>query len=512
MDRDLLKILLPLVAVGGVICPTVIRGLPLEAKAACLGSSLVAAATRYGLGLEEDRGGGLDQAIREAQAQDAEEALISNRVEVEAIRSIEDQRRLYEIAQGYPEPFRTAFLEQNDLLHLLPRPEPVAAPAPQAQKLGALPMPPGVAAQGLQATAHAAQAAGELDDSWFEPWCRRSGIVAGESGDGKTRLLVYRLWRYLADPANANAQVFIGDLDYGSSHDDAPPNLWLGLEVGRHIAIKLDQIYSMVLYVSGLVDRRASDTQDRVVARQAPVEYEPVLLIVDELPQLKKKLSEAQWTKFNAAVANILDRGLKQRVTFVIGSQSLASGETFPQATLRKIEVVLLHRAAQVRENYNNLGLSAAKIDAVVSLVEGLPRELGDKFVAVACVDKKPRVAGVPRIEPPEDIIPAEHPAGGWIADAEDTPPVVRSTRTIPDPEPTEEEVDAEIEARQDYYSSALAWVALNRIDLASLSYDQELRLAQYWQSMTGDSLTDAGRRGLIEFLQGLQKPPAIAI
>jgi len=272
-----------------------------------------------------------------------------------------------------------------------------------------------------------------IDVDWFAEWGKRSGIVCGESQDGKSFLLVNVVLTSFLKENGKSSKVYICDPDYGSAHEGQDPNTWLDLPVGKVVYIDVNDIYKCVLRVSKIVDERATETSITVQNKQPKPVFEPVLLIVDEEPMVAARLTDEQLSKFVDALTNILNRGIKQNVTFKMGSQTLAVGAKGKGGTrlqmdiLRKVEMVLLWRAAQSAENYKNLDIRPDVLKGVMDELLPLPKILGSKRLCVTYLDKQLQIAGIPTVKAVqiEDDLKPDQEAIDLDADdaSDETPP-----------------------------------------------------------------------------------------
>jgi hypothetical protein len=250
-----------------------------------------------------------------------------------------------------------------------------------------------------------------LDTEWFANWRRRSGIVCGESKDGKSFLLTnIVLAGYVKDHTDTetgklNASVYICDPDYGSSHEGEEPNTWLDMPIGTVVSIKIKDIVNTIVAVSRQVDERADQTAEAVSKKLPKPVFDPVLLIVDEEPMVVSSLEDSDLKLVISALANILRRGIKQNITFKLGTQTLAvgapgkGGTRLPMDLLRQVEMVLLWRAAQVEENYSNLGVRSEEVKEALTQIRPLPQRMKDKFVCVTYLSKELRIKGIPAVK-----------------------------------------------------------------------------------------------------------------
>jgi hypothetical protein len=170
------------------------------------------------------------------------------------------------------------------------------------------------------------RASDELAIDWFSEWGKRCGVVCGESGDGKSFLLTNIVLATFIRDHGSEGSVFICDPDYGSSHGDSEPNTWLDLNVGQHIFVEYADCFKTLLGVSKLVEDRVKETRDHTIANKGKSEktpkpkFPPVLFIMDELPALMAAWTDSEQAEAIVAVRNILRRGLKQNVTFKVGT------------------------------------------------------------------------------------------------------------------------------------------------------------------------------------------------
>lgn len=154
------------------------------------------------------------------------------------------------------------------------------------------------------------------DTSWVQPFLRRSRLVIGASGSGKTTWMLYET--FLA--VERGEELVICDMDYGSAHEGSQPNRWLGMPVDA-VRYTVQDIYQTVVEYSALVDLRAA-----AGARGDYSDLNKLTLILDEFPSVRRRV-ESEMGKdplltFDNALRNLLSRGLKQRITFIAGTQN----------------------------------------------------------------------------------------------------------------------------------------------------------------------------------------------
>jgi len=314
------------------------------------------------------------------------------------------------IIQSLPQHMQPGALERFQVADLVKYPSiEVQAQAIESEQLI---MPSGLMAQATLDQSIADFAAQELSIDWFPNWSKRSGIVVGESGDGKSYMLCNIVLNGFIKEHGDNAIVRICDIDYGSSHGDTAPNTWLGLEVGRHIFINQSDCFRVLLSTSKTVSDRVSETALAVSKNEDKPKFDPILLIMDEVPALMAEWTEAEQKEAVKAIANILRRGLKQNVTFKLGTQTLAvQSLCINKNILQQFETVILWRAAQMAENFQNLGLQPGKASQIVDEISIYPQLAGDRFVCVRYSDKRLSIAGIP-VVPPVQIVAEKSPQG----------------------------------------------------------------------------------------------------
>ena len=469
MDRRALTAGFSLATGLGVLAATVLP-LPQAVKGYFLGIGAIAATASFSLSVADERYAPHRQAVLRSDAIALQERMAANHAYQQAVAESMAQLNLYHWVKAQPVQYHSALLTEHDLWQFEPQPAMVAAaantPAPGAiaVQVGGVIDQPSILQQLEQDTA--------LDTTWFNDWERRSGIVCGESGDGKTKLLVYMLARFLEQQ---RGEVYICDPDYGSSHGDSEPNNWLGLKLGTHISVNPADVLTMVGHVSAVVDRRADQTAIAISQGQPKPQYPPVLLILDEAPAVMAQLPKEAQEQVKLAIANILRRGLKQNVTFKLGTQTLAVGSLgLTQDLLRQIETVVLWRAAQVCENFANLGINKSAVEAAVGAIAQLPRKVGGVFACVTYLGKNLEVRGIPEIG---EILVNTTPAA-------------------------QQEVASHPPVEGDCYEELLGWMRSQGIDLKALTEVQRRAIASKFGQITKTPLSEAGLRALIEYLE----------
>lgn len=242
-------------------------------------------------------------------------------------------------------------------------------------------------------------AANDLSTSGFKRIEDRPSIVLGESGDGKTHVLKYRLQRFLQAHSGKPHEVYIGDPDYGQSHPGSEPNTWFGIdpETGRVIFTDAQDIYATILDVEQAV-------KDRATQKDTP--KPPILLLIDEWCNIILDWTPKQLERALDALRQIARRGLKQNVYVTLGLHSLAVSESaLNKAILQQFEILALWRAAQEVDNYNNLGCSVDAVEKAIAKISSLPRVIGNLRPCVMYAEKKLSVQAVPQLQLDELVL-----------------------------------------------------------------------------------------------------------
>lgn len=239
-----------------------------------------------------------------------------------------------------------------------------------------------------------------LKSDWFDSFESRPFAVCGESGDGKTFLLKYRVQRFLQ--ANPDGELLICDIDYGSSHKGSEPNTWFGLPVGKVVQIEPEDITATLKYVADELETRAKASHQ--TEGNSPVK-KPLLLVIDEWVSYFQSLSNKEQDAAIELIRKFNVRGLKQNVFVVLGLHSLAVGETgLDKALIRKFDVLMLRRAAQEPDNYDNIGATRDRVSAAIDRIKGLPKVIKGLRPCVVYADKDLSVKALPHLEVNEAI------------------------------------------------------------------------------------------------------------
>jgi len=229
-----------------------------------------------------------------------------------------------------------------------------------------------------------------LPDDFISSIERRASLIVGESGDGKTFLLHWRVQRFIQ--AHPDGEIIICDPDYGSGHG-TQKNDWFGLPLDRVVHTEPDAIADAILLTSTKLD-------ERVAAAKDGVKHKPLLLIVDEWTTLVQDWSSNQVESILSKLRKINRKGLKQNIYLTVGTHSLAVSEAMmPQAFIRDWQALFLWSAAQQIDNYNNLGIARYRVTDAVDQISQTPQNVGGKRSAVAYVDKSLSLVGIPHLE-----------------------------------------------------------------------------------------------------------------
>ncbi|NEQ98248.1 MAG: hypothetical protein F6K30_16270 [Cyanothece sp. SIO2G6] len=224
-----------------------------------------------------------------------------------------------------------------------------------------------------------------VNTDWFEGFEKRCAVLVGESKDGKTFLLKWRLQRFIEQHPDGH-EYYIGDIDYGRCHEGDTPNTWFDSPVGQAVFTTADDIAAKVRAI-------AQDIRD---GHDAAV---PTLIILDELVDTMEDMDRDQFEQFMRDLKTIKNRGLKAgNITFVLGLHSTTVGETgIPQWLLRGVETIWLYRAGQERANF--LHLNGKNIDECPKQLARLPRSFNGLRPCIVYSDKKLSVKAIPTLD-----------------------------------------------------------------------------------------------------------------
>jgi hypothetical protein len=223
-------------------------------------------------------------------------------------------------------------------------------------------------------------------------------LILGDTGDGKTQLLNYLAASFLQ--AHPQGKLQIGDLDYGSSHGDAPPNTWMGLPVDRVVMIEPADILAAIIDAGEEVQRRSRATKKAIAAGEPAPKFEAQLLLIDEWVSFLSDCTKEQREPLAKALNDIVIRGKKQRVyAFLACHDASVKSLGIDQAKLSRWNVLALWKWTNQAKATDVTNLPQGFADAQQTL-KGMPRQVGETFSAIAYVDNAWSVVGVPFIDP----------------------------------------------------------------------------------------------------------------
>ena len=194
------------------------------------------------------------------------------------------------------------------------------------------------------------------DDLWFDEFVRRSKIVCGATGDGKTTLQLYEVAKFLEDHPDGN--LIICDLDYGSSHEGSQPNYWFGLPKDRYICDTYELIRDAILAEAAEVERRAAAAREGKQQR-----WQWRMFAIDEAIAVFQEAKDhsGDEEKLTKALRTLLYRGLKQRCKITFGCQALEVSENGLSLAMQdQVNVILLGSSALKAKNLTRLGITDA--------------------------------------------------------------------------------------------------------------------------------------------------------
>jgi hypothetical protein len=235
----------------------------------------------------------------------------------------------------------------------------------------------------------------------------KSGLILGDTGDGKTQLLNYLAAAFLQ--AHPQGKLQIGDLDYGSSHGDAPPNTWMGLPVGNVVMIEHHDILAAIIDAGEEVQRRSRATKQAIAAGETAPKFEPQLLLIDEWVSFLSEVDKAAREPLAKALNDIVIRGKKQDVfAFLACHDASVKSLGIDQAKLSRWNVLALWKWTNQAKATDVTNLPQGFADAQQTL-KGMPRQVGETFSAIAYVDSAWQVVGVPFIDTSTiDLLPQD--------------------------------------------------------------------------------------------------------
>jgi hypothetical protein len=171
----------------------------------------------------------------------------------------------------------------------------------------------------------------------------KSGLLLGDTGDGKTRLLNWLIARFLHQ--NPDGELLVGDIDYGSSHQGSAPNIWMGLPVGNVVLIEPEDIYTAIINTAQQVETRATATRRAIAAGESAPHFAPKLLVMDEWVTFFADHGKEAQEALTDALNKIAVRGLKQRVYCFLACHDASVGSLgISQAKLARWNVLALYK------------------------------------------------------------------------------------------------------------------------------------------------------------------------
>lgn len=225
----------------------------------------------------------------------------------------------------------------------------------------------------------------------------KSGLILGDTGDGKTQLMNWLAAAFLRE--NPNGKLQIGDLDYGSSHGDAPPNTWLGLPVGNVVLIEHADILAAIIDAGEEVQRRSASTKKAVAEGKPAPKFEPQLLLIDEWVSFLSEVEKPAREPLAKALNDIVIRGKKQGVyAFLACHDASVKSLGIDQQKLARWNVLALWKWAHQAKSTDVLNLPQGFADAQ-EIIKGMPRQVGETFSAIAYVDSAWQTVGIPFID-----------------------------------------------------------------------------------------------------------------
>jgi hypothetical protein len=230
----------------------------------------------------------------------------------------------------------------------------------------------------------------------------KSGLLLGDTGDGKTRLLNWLIARFLHQ--NPDGELLVGDIDYGSSHQGSAPNTWMGLPVGNVVLIEPEDIYTAIINTAQQVETRATATRRAIAAGESAPHFAPKLLVMDEWVTFFADHGKEAQEALTDALNKIAVRGLKQRVYCFLACHDASVGSLgISQAKLARWNVLALYKWVCQAKASDVTNLPRG-FDTVSEKVKAMPRTVGDTFTAIAYVEQGWQLVGIPKIEPNRQV------------------------------------------------------------------------------------------------------------
>jgi hypothetical protein len=243
-----------------------------------------------------------------------------------------------------------------------------------------------------------------LESEWFPEFTRRSKIICGDTGSGKTTLQLYDVANFLNK--HPEGHLTICDLDYGSSHEGSEPNYWFHLPQDRYIRKTYEATRDAIFEEFDILEKRAElssegkgeNWQWRMLAIDEAIS---VFRRAKQVAELAERGTEEkkEFTRLSHAIGELLYRGLKQRIKVSFGCQALEVGETgLSLAQQRQVNVILLGANALDSDSLGRVGVENK--DAMKSKLRQTRRIPGCQYAAVVRDRGEVAVRVVPKIDP----------------------------------------------------------------------------------------------------------------
>lgn len=169
--------------------------------------------------------------------------------------------------------------------------------------------------------------------------------ILGDEGEGKSYLLRYFLYRFLAahDFDLSRCRVFVHDVEGGLGHGER--SSWLGLPEGSQVFNDPSDFLAILEQIQESIDRP---------------DFKPTLLLVDEFNNLLDEFDKSDRAVIDSHLKQIRNRGKKRAISLVFGTQDANVVDLgLSSAAVRRLDWVTLPKMATSASNFRNLGLSA---------------------------------------------------------------------------------------------------------------------------------------------------------
>ncbi len=205
----------------------------------------------------------------------------------------------------------------------------------------------------------------QADYRWFSEFRKKSQLIVGISGDGKTSWMLNEVADFIQD--HPNGLLRIGDIDYMMAHDGSEPNDWFGLPRKKYISIDYDSIRDDILKFAKLVEDRIKELQSHenniVEATKVRNAWPYAKLIVDELIGVIAIADERDEKKeLIKAIKTILNRGRKARIHCVFGLQNMSVTDSGLSTSAQdSFNVILLGSSALNPDYLKKIDITSSK-------------------------------------------------------------------------------------------------------------------------------------------------------